>query len=224
MKKPIILLIVLVVIGLIIWKFNSNTVVSPQGGDQTTLPESTTTVAVSEQTKVSDKISEYKNGELGFSVKYPVLWKFAELPASVTFNAPIDTSSKNSVNNLESKVEVIAGKCSFPPVTTIKERATVKFGVLSFNMISMSNSVQGKNYFNRMYTLQKDSICYVFTYSSITLNPTSKGFSGGEIQQVNVNNKAIVEATDLQFKDMVKSFTFLTSPKGEDEVKVSPKK
>lgn len=231
MKKSIILLVVLVVVGLIIWKFNSKTYVQ-QIGDQsatstlnltTPLPTSAP-VQASEKTKVSDKVSEYKNGELGFSVKYPTPWKIEESSSGITLNAPLDESSKNTVNKLESKIDVVSGKCAFPPVTTIKERTTAKFNGLSFNMISMSNSVQGRNYFNRMYTLEKDSICYVFSFASVTLSPSSKGLSGGQVQQVNVNNKAIVDSTDLQFKDMVKSFSFVVSPKGEDEATVYPKK
>lgn len=226
MKKPLILLIVLVIVGIIIWKFNSKTVVAPQVEGQnpstTVAPSNEPFVPISEKTKVSEKVSEYKNGELGFAVKYPSLWKVEESPYSVTFVTLIDTSSKNSVNKLESKVEVVSGKCSFPPVTTIKERTTTKIAGLSANMISMSNSVQGQNYFDRMYTLQKGTVCYVFSFSSISLNPTAKGFSGGEVQQVNVNNKAIIESTDLQFKDLVKSFAFVIGPAGEDEAKISP--
>jgi len=200
MKKPLILLIVLVIVGIIIWKFNSKTVVAPQVGEQnppstTVVPSNEPFVPISEKTKVSEKVSEYKNGELGFAVKYPSLWKVEESPYSVTFVTPVDVSSKNSVSKLESKIEAISGKCSFPPVTTIKERVSTKIAVLPANMISMSNSVQGKNYFDRMYTLQKGSVCYVFSFSSISLNPSTKGFSGGEVQQVNVNNKAIIEKT-----------------------------
>ena len=51
-------------------------------------------------------------------------------------------------------------------------------------MISMSNTVQGRNYFNRMYTLQKDSVCYYFTFSSITSSPTSKGYTGAAAQNL----------------------------------------
>ncbi|MEK7213874.1 MAG: hypothetical protein AAB637_02050 [Patescibacteria group bacterium] len=226
MKKPLILLIVLVIVGIIIWKFNSKTVVAPQVEEQnpptTVAPSNEPFVPISEKTKVSDKVSEYKNGELGFTVKYPSLWKVEESPYSVTFVTPVDTSSKNSINKLESKIAIISGKCSFPPVTTIKERVITKIAVLPANMISMSNSVQGKNYFDRMYTLQKGTVCYVFSFSSISLNPSSKGFSGGEVQQVNANNKAIIESTDTQFKDLVKSFAFVIGPAGMDESKASP--
>ncbi len=230
MKKSIIILIVLVIVGLIIWKFGSNGSLYPKGvNTSSTLPETytgstTPAIPISEKTKISDKVTEYKNEELGISVKYPSAWQVEESPASIGFVVPIDSSGKNTINKLESKIEVVSGKCAFPPVTTIKERTTTKVGDFSFNMISMSNNVQGRNYFNRMYTLQKDSICYVFSFLSITLNPTTKGFSGGQVQQVNVNNKAIVDTADSQFKDLVKSFTFVVGPAGQDEAKVSPKK
>ncbi len=225
MKKPIIVLIVLIIIGLVIWKFSGNSAVSPQTGGQAITPSGITTPSVptSEKAKVSDKLSSYQNDELGFSVKYPTSWIVEESPSSIVFNASIDSSGKNTVNRIESKIDAVPGKCAFPPVTTIKERTTTKVGALSFNMISMSNSVQGRNYFNRMYTLQNGAGCFVLTFSSVTLSASGK-VSSGEVQQVNANNKALVDTADGQFKDLVKSFAYVIGPKGEDEVKMSPKK
>jgi hypothetical protein len=88
----------------------------------------------------------------------------------------------------------------------------------------MSNTVQGRNYFNRMYSLQKDSICYYFTFSSITLSPTNKGYTGADAQRVGARNLTLVDTADSQFKDMVKSFVFVVGPAGKDETTVPPKK
>lgn len=221
MKKIIILVIAVVIIGAVAWKFAGNSAPAIQ----TPYGESTTTVATSQTVKVSEKLSEYKNDELGFAVKYPTTWEKAESPSNVTFTVPtMNEKEKNTVNNLESKIDIISAKCAFPPVTTIKERDTLTVGGLSFNMISIANTVQGRNYFNRMYSLQKDSVCYFFTFSSITLSPSSKGFTGADIQKVGARNKVLVDTADAQFKDMVKSFNFVLGPAGQDETKVSPKK
>ncbi len=130
----------------------------------------------------------------------------------------------NTIGKLEAGILVSSGKCAFPPVTTIKERSTLKNGDLTFNMISMSNSVQGRNYFDRMYSLQKDSICYTFSFSSIALNPANKGYKGSEATQMSNNNKALVDSADAAFINMVKSFQFVVGPVGQDETKVNPAK
>lgn len=222
MKKIVSILIVIVIIGLLVWKL---------GGSSTPIvsnpyQESTTTLPTSQTVKVSDKLSEYKNDELGFSIKYPTTWEKIESPSNVTFDVPtINTATnKNTIGSLQTKIDVISAKCAFPPVTTIKERDTLKVGDLSFNMISIANTLQGRNYFNRMYSLQKGSICYFFTFSSITLSPTSKGYTGAEAQKVGAQNKTLVDTADAQFKDMVKSFAFVVGPAGKDETQVSPKK
>lgn len=222
MKKILILIITLVIIGVVVWKINSLSSTVPV---DTGKEEATVSVPTSQTTKVSEKLSEYKNDELGFSVKYPTTWEKSESPASVLF--VVDTtekSEKNTIGKLESKIDVISGTCSFPAVTTVKERNSLKVKELTFNMISMSNTVQGRNYFNRMYTLQKDSICYYFTLTSITLSPSSKGYTGAEAQKIGTRNLTLVDTTDSQFKDMIKSFSFITGPVGQDETKVVPKK
>ena len=174
---------------------------------------------------MSDKLSEYKNDELGFSVKYPTAWEKIESSSNVTFNLPYqDQTEKNTVGRLDIKIDVVSGSCGFPPVTTIKERNSVAVKDLTFNMISMSNTVQGRNYFNRMYTLQKDSICYYFTFTSITSSPSSKGYTGADAQKIGARNVLIVDTADSQFKDLIKTFDFVVTPVGQDESKISPKK
>ncbi len=220
MKKIIALFIVVLIIGLVIWKFNSGISIP-----ESAYKESTTTISTSQTVKVSDKLSEYKNDELGFSVKYPTSWESLESSSNVAFVISTnETTEKNTIGKLEAKIDVISATCTFPPVTTIKERNTIKVGDLSFNMISMSNTVQGRNYFNRMYSLQKDSICYYFTFSSITSSPTNKGYTGADAQKVGARNLSLVDMADSQFKDMVKSFTFVIGPTGKDETTVSPNK
>ncbi len=224
MKKLITIVIVIVIIIFVITRFTgTSTPTTPSGttpGETTSLP-----VPTSQTTKISDKLSEYKNDELGFQVKYPTTWEKADSPANVTFYSPTeDAKDKNTLGKLESKIDVSSGNCAFPPVTTIKERDTLKSGSLSFNMISMSNTVQGRTYFNRMYSLQKGSICYYFTFSAITLSPASKGFTGAEAQKIGSTNTLMVDTADSQFKDMVKSFAYVVGPEGKDESQVSPKK
>ena len=223
MKKIIILVIILAVIGGIVWKFNSSNPSVSENNDQGKTEE--TKVPTSQTVKVSDKISEYKNDELGFSVKYPTTWERGEAPNNVTFSMFSESDKeKNTLGNLQAKIDIGSGKCAFPPVTTVKERDVLRVGDLSFNMISIANSIQGRNYFNRMYSLQKESICYYFTFSSIILSPTSKGYVGADAQKVGARNTVLVDTADAQFKDMVKSFKFVVGPAGQDETQVSPKK
>jgi hypothetical protein len=88
----------------------------------------------------------------------------------------------------------------------------------------MSNTVQGRNYFNRMYSLEKAGICYIFAFSSIAQSPTVKNLTGSNLTQAQNNNKAIVNTADLAFTDMVKTFAFVTGPAGKDETTVVPTK
>ncbi len=224
MKKPIVIIIVLIIIGGLVWSFGGKGTPTPSTDTTTAdnLPPSIST-PVSETTKVSDKLSEYKNEELGFSVKYPSVWEAGASNDVVAFVVPT-AKTGNTVKKLESKIMITSGKCSFPPVTTVKERTTLKSGDLSFNMISMSNSVQGNNYFDRMYSLQKDATCYILSFSSITASPANSGLKGSEATQVTNNNKAIVEATDQAFISMVKSFAYNVSAAGKDETQVVPTK
>jgi hypothetical protein len=221
MKKILILVVVIIIIGLAALKFTSAPISKDEAKDNDDAPP----VPTSQTVTVSDKLSEYKNDELGFSVKYPTVWEKIESSNNVIFvNTPDPKGEKNTMGKLESKIEVISAKCSFPPVTTVKERDTLKVGDASFNMISIANTVQGRNYFNRMYSLEKGPICYYFTFSSITINPSLKGFSGADVAKVSARNTAIVDLADSQFKDMVKSFKFVVSAVGQDETKIAPTK
>ena len=220
MKKPIVIVVVLVIIGLAVWLFGGEK--GPSSSDMASTTPTTSSAQVTETTKVSDKLSEYKNEELGFAIKYPSTWEPGTSNDGIILVIPVAKTTANTIRKLESKVIVTSGKCAFPPVTTVKERSTLKNGELTFNMISMSNSVQGNNYFDRMYSLQKDNICYMFSFSSITTNPATKGIKGSEATQVTNNNKAVVEASDQAFIAMVKSFSFVVGAQGQDETKVVP--
>lgn len=224
MKKTLIVIVVFAIIGLVIWKVTSSPFL-PTSIDTGVPGTDTVSIPSSQTIKVSDKLSEYKNDELGFSVKYPTAWEKLEAPSNVVFAINYSNEKeKNTIGKLEAKIDVISGTCGFPPTTTIKERSSVKVKDLTFNMISMLNTVQGRNYFNRMYTLQKDSICYYFTFSSITLSPSNKGYTGAEAQKVGARNVLLVDTADSQFKDMISTFTFVTAPVGQDETKIAPKK
>jgi hypothetical protein len=226
MKKGIIVLIVaaLVIVGIVlIGRSPSTTTNTNTNTASTTNTTSSSTpsisVPVSGTTKVSSQTSEYQNAELGFAVKYPTVWEKGEANSSVSFVMPIDKTQVSTVKKLQSDITVSPSKCAFPPVVTVKDRGTLKVGALTLNTISMSNTVQGRAYFNRMYSLQKDSICYMFVFSSIVLDPASTGLKGSNITQAQNNNKAIINSSDTAFTDMVKTFVFVVGPKGIDETK-----
>lgn len=221
--KKILFVIIIVVIGGVVWRMNSDS--TPKVSNETPKETETVSVPSSQTVKVSEKLSEYKNDELGFSVKYPTTWEKLESSSNVTFVIPLGSDKeKNTVSKIESKIDVSSGTCTFPLVASVKERNTIKVGDLSFNMISLSNTIQGRTFFNRMYSLQKDSICYYFTLGAISSSPSSKGYTGADAQKVGARNTAIIDGVDNQFKDMVKSFAFVVGPAGQDESKVSPKK
>lgn len=219
-KKSFIVGLFLVVIAIIVIGIITISGDKPVDTDVDNGDDNDSTPVVSETKKISGSISEYQNAELGFSLKYPSDWKQEEANAGVIFIIPVDETQVSTVATLQSAVQVLPGTCAFPPVTTIKERETVKFGDKSFNMISMSNTVQGRVYFNRMYSLQSGSICYMFTFASISANPTAKGLTGSNVTQAQNNNKAITTSADTAFTEMVKSFGFITGPAGVDETKV----
>lgn len=212
------IVIILLVVVAIVW-FGGK---SDSGSDIDS--NATTTPPVSETTKISSTVSEYQNAELGFSVKYPSVWQKEEANSGITFIVPIDKDQVSTVGSLQANIQAATGICAFPPVTIIKDRATIKVGDLSFNTISMSSNVQGRAYFNRMYSLQKDDICYMFNFASITLSPASKKLTGSNLTQAENNNKAIIDSADVAFTNMVKSFSFVTGPQGVDEAKAKPAK
>jgi hypothetical protein len=224
MKKStlwsLIVLIIIIVVIVIYGKGPSN--VTPNN-DVTASPEaSSSPVPVIETSKVSSKTSRFENSELGFSVNYPSIWQAENTDNGVRFIIPIDKEQVSTMATLQAEVAVYPSKCSFPAVVTIKDRGTLKIGDLTANMISMSNTVQGRAYFNRMYSLQKDSICYMFTFTSIALSTESKGLTGSNITQAQNNNKALVSTSDTDFSNMVKSFGFVQAKAGQDETKVAP--
>jgi len=221
MKKIIIgsIVIVLIVVGFKLFGDTSTTKKPSRSSNATTTESS---VPVSETTKVSSQLSEYQNSELGFSVKYPTAWEKVEADLGVSFIIPVDQKQVSTIGKLQADINVFSAKCAFPPVTTIKDRGTLKVGAETLNTISMSNTIQGRNYFNRMYSLQKGNVCYFFTLSSITLDPVSRKLTGSNIIQAQNNNKAIVTSADVAFTDMVKSFSFIIGPQGKDETQVSP--
>lgn len=224
MKKSsllgIVILLVLVAVGVYALSGAGST---DNGNDNDRNSTSTAPIAVSETTKVSRTVSEYTNAELGFSVKYPSEWQNEEGNAGVTFVIPVEKTPISTIGSLQAAIQVTSGVCAFPPVTTVKDRTTLKVDEKTFNTISMSNTVQGRNYFNRMYSLQKGSICYMFSFASITLSPASKNITGGEATQAANNNKAILDTAEAAFTEMVKSFAYVTGPAGKDETTASPK-
>ena len=223
-KSTLLTLVVLVIVILgIVWfgRKPIDTNVNPKSSDNP-LTGVTTSVPVTETTKVSSKTSKYENAELGFAVNYPTAWEADNTNSGVVFIMPIDTTQVSTIAKLQADVNVLLAKCTFPPVTTIKERSQITIGGLPVNMISMSNMVQGRTYFNRMYSLEKGSTCYMFSFSSITLSPESKRLTGSNITQAQNNNKAIINTADTDFINMVKSFVFVQGEAGQDETKAAP--
>jgi hypothetical protein len=219
-------IIIIILIGVGIYMRGDST--SPSATGDVSAPTSEakpgTAVAVSETTKVSASLSEYQNAELGFSVKYPSAWEKEETNAGVTFIVPVDASQVSTIATLQANVQAFSGTCAFPPVTTVQTRESVKVGTNTYNMISMNNTVQGRSYFNRMYSLQQGDVCYMFSFASIATSPSTKGLSGSNLVQAQNNNKAITTTADNDFIAMVKSFGNVTTPAGQDESAVAPVK
>ena len=214
MKKILLAVVAVLVIGGVVWFGKGTTSRSDRDRDETDAP------VVSEVVKVSNTLSEYKNAELGFAVKYPSVWQNEETNSGVTFIIPTDKDQVSTVGTLQAMIQAISGTCAFPPVTTVKDRSTLKVGELTLNTIAMSNTVQGRGYYNRMYSLQKGEVCYMFSFASITLSPASKKLTGSNITQAENNNKALITSAETAFTNMVKSFAFVTGPQGVDESKV----
>lgn len=228
MKKSVVwMLVVLVVVitGIVIFgKDSSKKDVVTNSNSSSNVSEASSPVPVIETVKVSSKTSKYENSELGFAVNYPTVWQVENNDNGVTFIVGLDKTQVSTVATLQADVNVFVGKCAFPAVTTVKDRGTIKIGNLNANMISMSNSVQGRAYFNRMYSIQNGSTCYMFKFTSIAQSPENKGLTGSNIIQAQNNNKAIINATDAEFIEMVKSFTIVQSAIGQDETKAPVKR
>jgi hypothetical protein len=219
-------IVVIAVVAAIVWYGGGSA--TPSAAPQNPLDQvtgaSTTPLPVSETTKVSGSSSQYQNAELGFSVKYPSDWERDETTSGIQFIMPIDQSQVSTVAKLESDITASFGKCAFPPVTTVDDRGALVVGSLTLNMISMSNSVQGRSYFNRMYSLQNGDTCYLFAFSYIALSPDSKGLTGSNLTQAKNNNKAIMSTADTAFTSMVKTFALVSTPAGKDETQAAPSK
>jgi len=226
-RNIVIAIVVIIVIALVIW-FGRGSGSSSPAATQNPLDQvqgtSTTPLPVSETTKVSGSLSQYQNAELGFAVNYPSSWEKADTNNGVQFVVPVDPSQVSTVNRLEADITVSSAKCAFPPVTTVDSRSTLKVGTSTLNMIAISNDVQGRTYFNRMYSLQQGPICYFFSFSYVALSPDSKGLTGSNLTQAKNNNNAIKSTADSQFTDMVKSLTFVAPPAGESETQAAPAK
>ncbi len=222
MKK--LLLFALFVIVIVIAGISISNKKDPVTADSTDKlnASSTKSVAVSETNKISSRTSKFQNSELGFSVNYPTSWEANSSDLGVTFIMPIDSNQVSTIAKLQAEISVSNTKCAFPPVTTVKDRGTINVGTNTLNMISMANTVQGRAYFNRMYSLQKDAVCYYFYLSTIALSPQSKNLTGSNLIQAENNNRAIIAAADAGFTEMVKSFSFITGPSGVDETKAAP--
>lgn len=226
MKKAIFSIVVIVIIVIALSAMDRKpSGWRPDGGSSNASSTPTAQpVIVTETTKVSGKTSQFQNAELGFSVNYPTAWEPNGTDTGVAFIMPIDQSQVSTVAKLQADINIQSGKCSFPPVTTIKDRGTLLVNGDTLNMISMSNTVQGRAYFNRMYSLQKGSVCYIFSFASISLSPESKNLTGSNLTQAKNNNLAIINTADANFTEMVKSFEFVTGPAGVDETKAAPVK
>jgi hypothetical protein len=224
----IVVIVVIIVIGAIVWSGKGSSGQSAPIGVQnplgTAAGNSTTPLPASETTKVSSSLSQYQNAELGISLKYPSTWEREETDSGVQFIMPIDQTQVSTVAKLEADVTVSSGKCAFPPVTTVSDRETVAVGTMSLDMISMSNSVQGRSYFNRMYSYQNGGTCVLFAFSYIALSPDDKGLTGSNLTQAQNNNKAIQSTADTDFTSMVKTFALVAPPAGESETQASPAK
>ena len=217
-----VVIIVLLVVVAVAW-YGTKGPSSITKGDRDSNASSTESIPVSETVKVSRTLSAYQNDELGFSVEYPNVWQREEGNAGVNFVIPLDKSQVSTVATLLANVQVFSGTCAFPPVTTgVKERSTLKVEDRTFNMISLSSVVQGRTYNNRMYSLQKGKICYMFSFSAISQSLASQNLTGSRATQAENNNNVIVAETDKAFTEMVKSFKFVTGPAGKDETQVKP--
>ena len=163
-KQPIIwtavaIIVVIAVIVIIIHAYQ-NYESGPSGGNSANLGSANSSASVSpvENSKLSSSMSQFKNEELGFSVSYPTDWQTESAPAGVTFIIP-DQFPQTTIGTLDASIQVLSGNCAFPPVVTIKDKGTMNVGGLTLDTVSMQNSVDGRNYFDQLYSLQKGNVC-----------------------------------------------------------------
>jgi hypothetical protein len=62
----------------------------------------------------------------------------------------------------------------------------------------------------------------MFTFESVTQNPTTKGFSTSDVQKINSNSQSHVDDANAAFKAVVSSFAFITPPAGQPETSYRP--
>jgi hypothetical protein len=191
------------------------------GGNMSQDGSSSPSVSPVENSKLAASLSQYKNEELGFSVNYPSAWQTESAPAGVTFIIP-DQFPQTTIGTLDASIQVLSGTCAFPPVVTIQNKSTTQIGSLSFDTISMQNSVEGRGYFDHLYSLQKGNVCYMFTFESVILNPTTKGFSTSDVTKIQANSQAQIDTADAAFKTVVSSFAFVLPPAGQPETSYHP--
>jgi len=217
-----IIAVVLIAVVIVIVHAYQNYENGPGGGNSmASTASSSASVSPIENSKLSSSLSQFKNEELGFSVNYPTDWQTESAPAGVTFVIP-DQFPETAIGTLDASIQVLPGNCAFPPVVTIKDKGTMNVGTLTLDTVSMQNSVDGRGYFDQMYSLQKGSVCYMFVFESVTLNPTTKGFSTSDVSKINANSQAEVNDADAAFKSVVQSFTFVQPPVGQPETSYHP--
>ena len=216
-----VVVIVLIAIIIIIVRAYQSYEMGPGGSSGISEASSSLSVSPVVQSQLSSSLSQFKNEELGFSVNYPSNWQTESAPAGVTFIIP-DQFPQTTIGTLDASVQVLSGNCAFPPVVTIKDQGTLNVGDLAFNTVSMQNSVEGRNYFDQLYSLQKGNVCYMFTFVSVTINPTTKGFSTSDVSKINANSQSHINDANAAFKAVVQSFAFVAPPVGEPETSYHP--
>lgn len=214
----VVAVVVIIIIVAGIWSYQNY-----EKGPAGTAGDTSSSASVSpvENSKVSSSLSQFKNEELGFSVNYPVSWQTESAPAGVTFVIP-DQFPQTTIGTLEALIQVLSGDCAFPPVVTVKSQGTTNIGGLTFDTMSIQNSVEGRDYYNDLYSLQKGGVCYMFTFESVTVNPTTKGFSTADVPKIDANNQVQITAADAAFKAVVASFAFVAPAVGQPETSYHP--
>jgi len=225
MKKQSIIwtVVVIVVIAIVIVVVRSyqNYEKGPAVSNPSAPGVSSASVSPIENSKLSSSLSQFKNEELGFSVNYPTDWQTESAPAGVTFVIP-DQFPETAIGTLDASIQVLSGNCAFPPVVTVKDKGTLAVGSLSLNTVSMQNSVDGRGYFDQLYSLQNGNVCYMFTFESVAQNPTIKGFSTSDVAKINANSQSHINDANAAFKAVVQSFSFVTPPVGQPETSYHP--
>ncbi|MDE2188425.1 MAG: hypothetical protein KGJ35_01705 [Patescibacteria group bacterium] len=213
--------ILAVIIIAIIFVVRSHMAPGPGGAASMINGNNSASVSPTETTKLSSSLSKFQNEELGFSVNYPTSWQIESAPAGATFIIP-DQFPETTIGTLEASIQVIPGTCAFPPVVSVKDKGQLNVGSLTFDTMTIQNSVQGRGYFDHFYSLQNGNVCYMFLLDSVTLNPTTKGFSSSDVPKITANNQSHISDADAAFNDVVKSFTFVAPPAGEPETSYHP--